>query len=130
KLEGEVGDFGTRVSVRSGELRGVLINADNIEFAGRDCMMTIATDITERKRMEHALRESEARLSGIVETAMDAIVTIDTQQRIVVFNRAGAQMFRVAAAQVLGGPLDRFIPPRLRAVHRDHLLAYAASGES
>ena len=128
--DGAVRDFETRVSVRSGELRDVLMNADHIEFGGRDCMMTIATDITERKRMEHALRESEARLSGIVETAMDAIVTIDTQQRIVVFNRAAAQMFRIAAAQVLGGPLDRFIPPRLRAVHRDHLVAYAASGES
>ncbi|MED5621846.1 PAS domain S-box protein [Ideonella sp. BN130291] len=128
--DGMARDFDTRLRVRSGELRDVLINAEPIEFGGRACALTIVSDITERKRMERALRESEGRLSSIIETALDAIVSVDAQQRIVVFNRAATQMFRIAATQALGGSLDRFIPPSLRAAHRAHVAAYAVSGES
>jgi PAS domain-containing protein len=51
-------------------------------------------DITERKRAEAALRESEARLSGILATAMDAIVTIDEDGHVVLFNAAAERVFR------------------------------------
>jgi len=130
RREGTVRDFESALRVRSGELREVLVNAEQIEFGGRPCALTIVTDLTERKRIERALRESESRLSSIVETALDAIVTVDAHQRIVVFNRAATQMFRIAASQALGGSLDRFIPPHLRAAHRAHVAAYAVSGES
>jgi PAS domain S-box-containing protein len=87
-------------------------------------------DITERKQMEHALRDSESRLAGIINTALDAIVTVDAQQRIVVFNMAAERMFGVSAAEAIGGPLDRFIPQRLRDAHRAHIAAYARNGST
>ncbi len=63
----------------------------------------------------------EAHLRHIVESAMDAIVTVDAAQRIVLFNPAAQQMFRCAAQDALGEPIDRFIPERFRQAHQDHV---------
>lgn len=68
-----------------------------------------------------SLRLSEARLAGILASAMDAIITVDEDQRIVLFNAAAEKMFHCAAAEALGHTLDRFIPLRHRQVHRQHI---------
>jgi PAS domain S-box-containing protein len=68
-----------------------------------------------------SLRLSEARLVGILASAMDAIITVDEEQRVVLFNAAAEKMFRCAAAEALGQPLDRFIPARFRDAHRHHI---------
>ncbi|HJV96476.1 MAG TPA: PAS domain S-box protein [Albitalea sp.] len=85
-------------------------------------------DITERKEMERALRDSESRLAGIINTALDAIITVDAQHRVVVFNQAAERMFGVPAAEALGGTLDRFIPQRVREAHRAHVAGFARDG--
>jgi two-component system CheB/CheR fusion protein len=87
-------------------------------------------DITERKRIEDALRESEERFSSIVGLAMDAIVTIDADQSIVLFNRAAEKMFRCPAAAALGLPVERFIPHRFRAAHALHVREFGESGKT
>ena len=83
--------------------------------------VAIRYDITERKRAEENLRESQSRLSGVIESAMDAIITLDAGQRIVVFNHAAEQLFRCPATEALGRPLDRFIPERYRGAHGGHI---------
>ncbi len=67
----------------------------------------------------------QQRLAGILATAMDAVITIDAQQRIVLFNEAAARMFKVTAQEALGQPLDRLIPLPRREAHRDHVQRYA-----
>jgi len=64
---------------------------------------------------------SEARLAGVIHSAMDAILTVDEQQRIVLFNPSAEKMFGCPAADALGQPLDRFIPERLRTAHARHI---------
>ncbi len=64
---------------------------------------------------------SEAIWAALVVSAMDAIIVIDEQQRIVLFNPAAEKMFRCRAEKVLGQPLDRFIPERFRTAHGDHV---------
>ena len=71
-------------------------------------------DITEYKRSEEALRESERRLSGIVSSAMDAIISVDGEQRIRLFNPAAEQMFGMSATEVVGQPLARLMPESSR----------------
>jgi PAS domain S-box-containing protein len=71
---------------------------------------------------------SEARLDAIVDSAMDAILTVDAAQRIVLFNRAAEQMFGVRRDDVLGSPLDRFIPQRFRGAHRAHVEKFGHTG--
>jgi PAS domain S-box-containing protein len=82
-----------------------------------------ATDAARHDALD-ARRGNEARLSGIIGSAMDAIITIDASQRITVFNAAAERMFGYPAAEVLGLSLDRLIPARFRAAHGDHVRAF------
>jgi len=82
----------------------------------------------ERRRTEAALWESQARLAGIIASAMDGIITIDERQRIVLFNAAAEQMFRCSAVAVIGETIDRFIPERFRRSHAEHIRKFGQTG--
>jgi PAS domain S-box-containing protein len=81
-------------------------------------------DVTARRRAAEALRLSEARFSGIISVAADAIISIDENQRIVLFNDGAERIFGHARADVLGAPLDVLIPEGLRSAHRQHVAAF------
>jgi PAS domain S-box-containing protein len=102
----------------------------------------ILRDVTERLRVQHALdrsqRElaeasaalvrSEARLSGVIATASDAIITVDETQRVVLVNAAAETVFHCGPGEMIGLPLDRFIPQRHGAAHRAHIERFSATG--
>src|SRR5262249_49017499 len=62
------------------------------------------------RQLAESLRESRERLAGIVSTTLDAIITVNEDQRIVLFNQAAEKMFCCPAAEALGLPLESFIP--------------------
>lgn len=76
------------------------------------------------------LLENEQRLAGIFHAAMDAIITIDEQQNIVLFNPAAEQVFRCTAAEAIGGPLSRYLPARFQTLHAEHVKHFGATGVS
>ncbi|MEO8751086.1 MAG: PAS domain-containing sensor histidine kinase [Casimicrobiaceae bacterium] len=88
---------------------------------GRKFFTVIVRDITERVRAEELLTRSETRLRGVLDSAMDAIVTVDANQHIVLFNDAAVTMFGCSREEALGAPLGRFIPERMRATHAEHV---------
>ncbi|GMV59406.1 MAG: hypothetical protein AMXMBFR72_25040 [Betaproteobacteria bacterium] len=77
------------------------------------------------ERQREALRAGRARLAGIVESSPDAIVSVDLEGRIVLFNPAAEAMFWIAHERALGQPLGTLIPERLREAHTKHLLEFA-----
>ena len=81
-------------------------------------------------RITETQREAEARLDAIVASAMDAILAIGHDQRILLFNAAAEKMFGCSAAQAIGAPLDRFLPERFRSAHRAHIERFAHTGET
>lgn len=83
-----------------------------------------------RSSPEGPQRAGGGALAGIIESAMDAVITIDEDQRVVLFNRAAERMFRCPAAEALGRPLDRFVPRGARAAHREQVRAFAATGRT
>jgi PAS domain S-box-containing protein len=88
---------------------------------GRRIYTAILRDITERLEGEERLARSEARLRGILDSAMDAIITVDEAQRIVLFNDAAEKMFGCPRAEALGAPLAWFIPERFRGDHAGYV---------
>ena len=86
-------------------------------------------DITQRKRASEAIRLSEAKFSGIVSISSDAIISVDKDQRVTIFNEGAEKIFGYAAQDVLGTALERLIPERFRAAHRDHFAGFVAGRE-
>ena len=80
------------------------------------------------RRSDAALRESQAQLEALVHSALDAILTVDEKQSIVMFNAAAEKMFRCSQAAALGQPIERFIPQRFRAAHSAHVRKFGETG--
>ena len=72
--------------------------------------------------------ESGPLLAAIIDSAMDAIISVDADQRIRMFNPAAERMFRCAAADVLGQPLDRLLPEPFRQTHQRHVEQFGRTG--
>jgi two-component system, cell cycle sensor histidine kinase and response regulator CckA len=87
-------------------------------------------DMSEHKRTDEALRDSQERLLGIISSAMDAIITVDENQRIIVFNHAAEKIFRCSATEAIGQSVDKLIPERFRDAHRGHIRSFGQTGVS
>lgn len=78
--------------------------------------------------IEQALQESQDLLTGIIASAMDAIITMDEDQKIILFNAAAEEMFGYAADAVLGKPLDLLLPENYREPHHQHIRRFGETG--
>jgi len=77
---------------------------------------------------EEKLHLSEERLASIVASSMDAVIAVDQDQRIVLFNTAAAEMFGCEADKAIGIQINRFIPQRFYAQPDEGMRRFAASG--
>src|SRR5712692_6104464 len=97
---------------------------------GQQHSIAIVLDITERKRAEQELIESQARLQAIIDTSLTAIVTMNDQGVITDWNPQAEVTFGWPRKDVLGRILvDTIIPPEYRDAHRAGLARYLATGE-
>ena len=92
--------------------------------ADRDCQVLQRSELDESR----ALHESQAQLEAIVQSAMDAIITVDQEQRIVMFNVAAEKMFGCTRQEALGESIERFIPQRFRGEHAMHMKKFGETG--
>src|SRR5262249_35786283 len=109
---------------RNGEEFPIEASISQIEIGAKRLFTVILRDITRRVRAEEALRESREQLASILDTTIDGIITVDDDQRIVLFNAAAEKIFRCSAAEAIGQSIDRFIPERFRRTHRDQVRAF------
>ncbi|MBA2443323.1 MAG: PAS domain S-box protein [Rubrobacter sp.] len=99
------------------------------EAEERRLVLASVRDVTERKRSEEALRDSEERYRVVAETASDAIIVIDEGGRISFVNGAAESTFGYSGEEMVGEPLTMLMPEYLRGAHRDSLERYVSTGE-
>jgi PAS domain S-box-containing protein len=93
-------------------------------------VVLVFRDVTEQRQSQVALRHSEARKGAILDTALDGIITIDQEGKIVEFNPAAERAFGYQRAEMLGREMaELIVPPSLREAHRRGLAHYLATGE-
>ena len=112
-LNGEVKDVETAVK-------------DGFEFLGQPSRVFTARDITERKRIQEALRASEARGTAILEGAAQGIVAADQEGKIVLVNVQTENLFGYCREELIGQRVDFLVPSELRDTHRKYRRGYAS----
>jgi len=127
-VTGSLGEEGAIETLKSGATDYVL--KDNLSRLAPSVRRALreAEERREHKRALEALKDSRALLAGIVDSAMDAIISLDSQQRIIHFNRAAEKMFGYSSSDIIGQPIDILIPERLRNAHREHIKTFGDYG--
>ncbi len=97
-----ISDFETRHRTKQGEIINLHVTAQYTEVLGKPVYYCIIRDITERKRMQTALRESEKRLADIIDFLPDATFVIDLSGKVIAWNRAVEEITGVKTEDILG----------------------------
>ena len=90
----------------------------------------LSGEFAAHRRTGDALHFSVRRFSEIVNIASDAIISVDKDQRIHLFNKGAEEIFGYAAQEMLGKPLDILLPERFRDAHRGHVGEFAGAPEA
>jgi len=116
------------------------LSVERVERAHAEALMIVAQEARAhadtamlgaaagRREAEEELQISRLRLESIIDTAMDAIITVDEGQRVVLFNRAAEHMFGVPAHDAVGQSITRFLPARFRDPHHHQIETFGESG--
>ncbi len=87
-------------------------------------------DVTERKRAEEAIRESQERFRSVAHAANDAIISADCSGRIISWNKGAHTIFGYSEEEALGEPLIMLMPERYRDAHQKGFERFYSTGES
>src|SRR5207248_9419325 len=80
--------------------------------------------------IDRALRESEARLRSLIESAVDGIITIDEQGTVETFNPAAERLFGYQASEVIGSNVKMLMPSPDHEQHDTYLAHYRQTGQA
>ena len=115
---------------RPDEIGELIGNFNRLVAERRRLDESLQTEIMLRKQVNEALRESRDRVEGIYQSVGDGIISVDAEQRIVLFNAAAERIFGYPAAEMIGESVDMLLPERYRARHAGHIRDYANKGQS
>ncbi len=111
KEHGQIQNFEFQLMHRSGEIRQLLMSADLIELAGEACMVSLALDITERKKTEEELHRSKERFHALVQNSADLIAVIDETGIIQYASPTSERILGYTTAESIGRNFIEWVHP-------------------
>ena len=115
---------------RDGTTFPIELTLSEVRTGGRRLFTGFVRDVTQRKQAEEALRESQARIQAILDTAVDGIITIDEQGIVEIANPAIERLFGYAPADLIGRNISMLMPSPHREHHDAYLARYLSTGEA
>jgi PAS domain S-box-containing protein len=131
KRKGDVdvpSEYAIGIIRKNGEIRHLHVFRKDVLWDGERQFQVIYQDITERKRAEVALRESEERLRTIVEASLDAIIAVNVEGRLVLFNGAAQELFQYSEEEALNQPADILLREEICEIHQERLERFLKKG--
>ncbi|MHB8091272.1 MAG: PAS domain S-box protein [Syntrophales bacterium] len=113
---------------KDGEIRHLLVLRREVLWDGEKQFQVLYNDITERKRAEVALQESEGRLRTIIEASLDAIIAVNVEGRLILFNGAAQELFQYSEEEVLNQPADILLREEIGKIHQERLERFLKKG--
>jgi urea ABC transporter urea binding protein len=131
RLRGEeVPPYEFTLQTRDGSEIPVVIIASVITYEGKPADEYILTDITERKKAEASVRESEEKYRVLVENASDSIFMMDGEGRVLSLNKAAARLLRREPEEAVGKSVFDLFPNEIAAGYSRTLKEVFRTGES
>jgi diguanylate cyclase (GGDEF)-like protein/PAS domain S-box-containing protein len=103
--------FNTVHRRKDGSLYPVEINLQIFDYGGEKLCLALVVDLTESRAMKEELKEKEATLNAIINSARDAIVMLDSKGNVTFWNPAAEQLFGYSREEILGKDLHRLVVP-------------------
>ncbi|HYG89589.1 MAG TPA: PAS domain S-box protein [Azospirillum sp.] len=113
--DGRIDAFEVEFRRADGQAFWALVSARTLTYKGEAAIMTAVTDIADRRRMEEALRESEARLAAFLQHAPVNMFLKDTAGRYLMANPELTKIFRRPVSDLLGRTAADFLDPETAA---------------
>ncbi len=113
---------------RNGRLIEVEVRTGATTWGRRRARIGVVTDLTAQRESERRVQSAESLVASVVETAREAILTVDDELMITSMNPAACEMFRVQRTGAVGRRLDRFIPAPYREEYGAQILSQGLSG--
>jgi PAS domain S-box-containing protein len=109
-----IDDSGAPIRDEKGDMIGIVI---------------IFRDVRGKRKSEKALQESEERIRTIISASKDAMIVIDSNGLVELFNPAAQDLFGRGYEEMLGSPLDCLMPQPYRPQHQRDIASFFATGK-
>ncbi|MBX3082728.1 MAG: PAS domain S-box protein [Anaerolineae bacterium] len=100
-----------------------------LQQANNDLERRVRDRTIELTQAYYTLQTSEARFAGVVDTAHDAIISVDEQQLILLFNQGAERVFGYSSAETIGHSLNLLLPDRFQGAHAQHIVEFGQSSQ-
>lgn len=107
----------------------VLVGSMTLSRDLRKANQLLQNEVRERQQAEASLRESQEQLQSVVQSTNDGIISLDSQGRVMFWNKGAEQLFGFSMEEMRGRTLDQIMPERFRHAHQAGIARAARAGK-